>query len=288
MRGEGDARVVQFPHPGKEHKVGVSGVRTWPSGEKAHRRTFLQSAGLSRTSIAGPDTAGELAFWGEWEGQARLVAELDPTPEGPRYLCAPDPTGEPPASADGTPSQNTDPFVWGDTMAYVGCRQPSNQKLRGLGRGSLILFGSDLAGRFVLDTVFVVAGWIEHDCDNYAAALAGVASDAHMRAGVAPFHGWRKRGVLRYYAGANPGECVSGMFSFVPCRPIMGSHSGFARPAIRLDGFIAPNIRQQARSSDPLAVSEIAQLWRHVVNQVAEHELALATRLDLVPSAETT
>lgn len=110
LRSEGDVRFVQFPHPGKEHNVG-RGVRSWPSGEKAHRRTFLQSPGLYRTAIAGTDVAGELAFWGEWEGQARLVAELDPVPEGPRYLCGADPAGEPPMSAVGTPPQNTDPFV---------------------------------------------------------------------------------------------------------------------------------------------------------------------------------
>jgi len=48
-------------------------------------------------------------------------------------------------------------------MAYIGCRQPRNRKLRELGRGSLILFGSNLNDRFDLDTVFVVDGWVEHD-----------------------------------------------------------------------------------------------------------------------------
>lgn len=281
-RSEGDIRFVQFPHPGKEHNVDHSGVRGWRTGEKPHRRTFLQSPGIYRTTLTGPGRRGDVAFWGEWEGEARLITELERVPEGPRYLCAPDPLGQPPASIDGSPPQNTDPFVWGDTIAYIGCRQPTNKKLRGLGRGSLILFGSNLRGRFVLDTVLVVAGWAEHDCDTFEKALAGLSSEAHLRAGIAPFHGWGKKGTLRYYAGASPTTAVSGMYSFVPCRPVSGSRSGFPRPPIQLDGFIEPNLRQQARSSEPLDVADMVGLWRSVVSQVLDHDLALATRLELM------
>jgi hypothetical protein len=284
LSSEGDVRVVQFPHPGKEHSAGASGVRRWPSGNEPHRRTFLQNPALYRTTIDGPDQSGDVAFWGEWEGEARLIAELDPTMEGPRFLCAPNPHGQPPpVAADGTPPQNTDPFVWGDAIAYIGCRQPSNKKLRRLGRGSLILFGSNLGGRFVLDTVLVVAGWVEHDCETFEKKLAGVASEAHMRVGLAPFHGWGEEGVLRYYAGATPATAVSGMYSFVPCRPAADGQSGFARPAIELGEFVQPNLRQQARSSESLDVETVAGLWRQVVGQVLDRDrgLALATRLEL-------
>jgi hypothetical protein len=225
-----------------------------------------------------------LCFWGEWEAQARLVTELDPIPEGPRYLCAPDVNGRPQRNAAGSPPQNTDPFVWGDFMAYVGCRQPTNRKLRALGRGSLILFGSNLGGRFVLDTTFVVAGSVEHDCSNFNRALKGVASKGSLRFGVAPFHGWGKEGMLRYYVGATPSSAVSGMYSFAPCRPAAGARSSFARPAISLDGFVSANLRQQARSSDPLAVVDAATAWQRVVEQVVEQGLALGTRFEL-PSA---
>jgi len=284
LKSEGDVRFVQFPHPGKEHGVGLSGVRRWPLGDKfhPHGRTFLQSAAVYRTALDGPDQRGEVAFWGEWEGEAELITELEPTEEGPRFLCVPNPQGEPPpVAADGTPPQNTDPFVWGDAIAYIGCRQPGNKKLRGLGRGSLILFGSNLGGRFVLDTVLVVAGWVKHDCETFKETLAGVASDAHMRAGISPFHGWGKKGTLRYYAGATPANNVSGMYSFVPSRLTAGVKSGFARPEIKLDEYINPNLRQQARSSDPPDVETITGLWRQVVGQVLDQRLALATRLEL-------
>lgn len=124
--------------------------------------------------------------------------------------------------------------------------------------------------RFVLDTVLVVAGWIEHDCNTFKEKLAGVASDAHIRMGLQPFHGWGKLGMLRYYAGATPRSSVSDMYSFVPCRPATGGTSNFARPEIKLDGLINPNLRMQARSSDPLDVATVAGLW----GEVAEHVLA--------------
>ena len=138
-----------------------------------------------------------------------------------------------------------------------------------------------LGGRFVLDTVLVVAGWIEHDCDTFQEKLEGVASEAHMSMGLAPFHGWREKGTLRYYAGATPTKDVSGMYSFVPGRPAANEKSGFARPEIKLDELINPNLRQQARSSDPLDVGTVAGLWREVVKQVLAQKLALATHLEL-------
>jgi hypothetical protein len=279
LRTEGDVRFVQFPHPGKEHAVCPSGIRPWPRADELHRRTFLQSPAQYRLEHDGPDEHGDVMFWGEWEGEARLVTELDPVPEGPRFLCTPNPRGEPPITTDGTPPQNTDPFVWGETMAYIGCRQPRNRKLRELGRGSLILFGSNLNDRFVLDTAFVVNGWAEHDCDTFSEKLDGIASEAHMRAGIAPFHGWGMKKTLRYYAAATAQAPVEGMYSFVPCLPSAGR--GFARPELHIDGFIDPDLRMQARSSKPLDPESVAELWNEVVDQVTGQGLALATQLEL-------
>ena len=104
-----------------------------------------------------------------------------------------------------------------------------------------------------------------------------------MRAGLAPFHGWGTKGTLRYYAGATPADAISGMYSFVPCQPAGGT-SGFARPTIELDGFVQPNLRMEARSSEPLNLEQVAGLWREVVGQVVNHGLALATRLELPAS----
>src|SRR4051812_34227499 len=103
-----------------------SGLRGWRTDDELHRRTYLSSHATYRTDPSGPDVVGPVEFWGEWEAACRLVRELDPVPNGPRWLCEPDVTGEPPTIARGRP-QNTDPFVWGDALRYTFCRQDRNR-----------------------------------------------------------------------------------------------------------------------------------------------------------------
>lgn len=274
----GDVRLVQFPHPGGEHAMPTSGRRPWKRGNEVHARTFLQSPGTYRRDISGEDQHGEIAFWGEWEGAVDIVSEVDPVPGGPRWLCRPVARAAPPTSSDGTPAQNTDPFVWGDAIRYTFCRQPGNGKLRRLGRGTVMVFGSSLDHRFVLDTVLVVAGWVEHQGRD---DLADHTDEAYMRATVDPMYGWGEgKRTHRLYFGATPDASVDGMFSFVPCRPAVGALSGFARPAIELDGLINPNARMQARMLD-VSVERIPELWRRVVEAVLSEDLALATHLTL-------
>ena len=179
--------------------------------------------------------------------RSRLVTALEPTPRGPGWLCVPNPHGSPPPPNEkGDPPQNTDPFVWGDSILYGACRQDRNGKLRNLGRGSLILFGSSLGGAFVLDTVFVVAGWVSHHRDTYQRELAGLTSEAHMRATLEPWHGWNNNLTFRLYFGATPANPVVGMYSFVPCQPAAGTRSGFPRPIIELQDLINPPRCRQA------------------------------------------
>lgn len=276
LQNSGDVRLVQFPHPGKEHPV-PSGKAPWRRGNAAHRRTFLLSDATYRLGAAGEDRHGEVAFWGEWEGPTDVVTELDPVPGGPQWLGRPDPSEVPPVFDDGTPPQNTDPFVWGDAIRYTFCRQPTNRKLRRLGRGSLILFGSNIQHRFVLDTVLVVAGWIDH---ARSADLRGITDDAYMRATVEPMYGWGEGKPHRLYVGATPANPVNGMFSFVPCRPGSGRDVRFARPAIELNGWIDRNLRMQARMSER-PDHEIVAAWADVVAAVQTAGIALATRLSL-------
>ena len=140
----------------------ANGRRPWKLASDPHARTFLESPGTYRATAKGPNEHGSVAFWAEWEGAVKLVRELDPEPRGPRWLCRPDPTGPPPAAADGTPPQNTDPLCGETRSASHSVARLKTRRLRRLGRGSLILFGSTPAAGFVLDTVFVVDSWIEH------------------------------------------------------------------------------------------------------------------------------
>lgn len=104
----------EFPHPGGEHDMSGRTTRPWQSASAPHRRTFLQAAGTYRATPTGADVQAEVAVWAEWEAETRLLAELDPVPAGPRWLCQPNPAG--------TPPQNTDPFVFGDRFRYSACR----------------------------------------------------------------------------------------------------------------------------------------------------------------------
>jgi hypothetical protein len=167
-------------------------------------------------------------------------------------------------------------------MRYTFCRQPTNRKLRSLGRGSVILFGSSLHGKFVVDTVLAVAGWIEH---RRTRDLIGRTDDIHMRATIDPMYGWGEdERTYRLYVGATPGDSVNGMFSFVPCRPRISAEVGFARPSLEIEGVINPNLRMQATTLD---VSErwIRAAWDAAVDTVQSAGLALATQLTLRPTA---
>jgi hypothetical protein len=272
----GPARLVQFPHPGSEYPKPRGPRAEWRRGKDDHRRTFLVSPGTYRSAPDGDDFDGDVAFWGEWEGAVDVVGDVDHVPGGPTWLGRPDPSASPPDFPD-SPPQNTDPFVWGDAMRYTYCRQPTNGKLRGLGRGSVILFGSSVGHRFVLEAVMVVSRWVDHRC---AADLRGVTDDAHMRATIEPMYGWGEGATHRLYVGATPSEPVNGMFSFVPCRPATGRDVGFARPVVNLEGWINHNLRQQARMEDRDA-DAMRKAWEEVVNVVSSQQLALATELRL-------
>ena len=277
---DGDVRFVQLPHPGPEHKVDESGVRPWRTSKDAHGRTFLASKAHYRMNLNEENQVGDVAFWGEWEGEAKLDLRMRPTSEGPLWLCRPNPYGKPPSQERGGP-QNTDPFVWGDCFVYSICRQPGNQKLRSLGRGSVILFGSSVAKKFVIDTVLVVADWIEYDRTTSRERLGWVTSAEHMRAATEPLCESAGNEAFRCYFGATPTDPVSGMYSFVPCKPYAGAGSGFARPAVDLPELIKPRLTQQAGSSEPKPIVELFALWQKVVDQVLQQGLALGTRFEL-------
>jgi hypothetical protein len=159
---------VQFLHPGGEHRPDDGSIKRWNT--KEHRRKFLVRPGKY---VAGAKLLeGEMEFWGEWEPDSRVVKSIaDPIPHGPRFIY--EPYYVLPESYIGL--QNTDPFVFGERFHYTGCQQRTTNgstQLRYLSRGSVILFGScEDKSAFVLDTVFVVDRWIDHDRANYAQIL---------------------------------------------------------------------------------------------------------------------
>jgi hypothetical protein len=273
------ARFVQFPHPGGEHGGDASGTR-WPHGNTAHLRKFMLVNGAYRQTLDGPSRAGELTFWGEWEGDSSARELGDGPPGGPDWLHDPL-RGQPPADAD--PPQNTDPFVFGDRFLYTFCRQGSSPALRELAIGSVLLFGSYRDGGFCLDTCFVVANRIPHTSSSYRAALANSVPPEFFATTLDPMYGWARHDpamnemTFALYLGATVSEPIDGMFSFVPCLPVSGEPRGFVRPRLDNAEVISPKLAMAVRLNRNLQSDRIRPLWQWTAESVLKEGLALGT-----------
>ena len=199
---------------------------------------------------------------------------------------------------------NTDPFIFGDRFLYSNCKRPTSRRLRSLDRGSVIAFGSSKKGRWVLDTVFVVAGFVDYPLTAVRTALAGMvpetfldvtggplaANSQHDRCGPAPEEptgcGGRRAGngsdrALRLYWGATSQDPVQGMFSFFPAMPA-GHARGFPRPSVELPGWcFTESLKQGHKQSCGLTAETVALLWDSLTEQVDAAGLVLGTHAAL-------
>ena len=83
----GEARFVQFIHPGGEHQPAGAG-RDWNAGKK-HQRIFVRSPGIY-IDAEGTEQYGPMFFWAEWEAEADLVCSYQVVADAmPRYLFDP-------------------------------------------------------------------------------------------------------------------------------------------------------------------------------------------------------
>ena len=162
--------IVQFIHPGAERRPPKgSDLVPWNLTSGPHGRKFLLSD-AAYVSRAGAWAQGLVGFWGEWEPPSAGATPLRARrPDEPTYGHVP--IYHTPATHDGL--WDTDPCVFGERFMYAGCQQHTNHAhpdgaretfLRRLAPGSLVLFGSSVRGRFVLDTALVVADY--HDYPN--------------------------------------------------------------------------------------------------------------------------
>ena len=208
-----DRCFVQFPHPGGEHWPDRSGAKPWNTYDSNHARKFMQLRG-SWTAEDGGVHSGELWAWGEWEAQSELVRDLDSSggPGLPRHLWRPYYV-VPPGGYERL--HNTDPFIFGERFLYSNCLQPKRPGLRRLGRGSVIAFGSK-KGDWVLDTVLVVADFIDYAVPEARIVLADSTPEAFLNATAGPLADNGEEEMLRLYRGATPDDPFDGMFSFLP------------------------------------------------------------------------
>ncbi|MDY0145898.1 MAG: hypothetical protein RBS84_07945 [Kiritimatiellia bacterium] len=279
---------VQFIHPGGEHEPDSAAGRSWNTGQ--HKRTFIQQAGRYLTDLNTAPIAANLMFWCEYEAPAALVKTFtDPLPDGPKFLFAPAPMAFYPHDP---PLMNTDPFVFGNHFFYSICKQNNRRGptgLQRLARGSVILFGSGKhRSQFIVDTVFVVADYIDFNLTDYRETLKDRVPSEYFHATLEPvvyemqLRNHSPSQTFRLYIGATPDQPIEGMFSFFPCRPFSNTESrGFARPTIRRKGTITDNLTQGQRMNPQPDLAAVQILWSDVTRQILEQGLCLGVQAEL-------
>jgi hypothetical protein len=283
--------IVQFTHPGDEHRPDSENPlhKSWNTGN--HKRKFLLSHG-DYIDSTNERKHGELMFWGEWEPPSD-VESIDQKqnhlrPKWLHHPYLPDPLpnegnsskishcGKPPIDPHQPAYQNTDPCVFGNTFKYFVCKQykPGNQrstKLSSLDPGSLILFGST-KGRnkkesfFQLDTVFVVSDCIEYDPSDPKTLYERV--DRIYRESIlkmafpTPFS-LNKNAKLRLYFGASWDNQYQGMYSFTPSQLYQGERTGFARVQLKNLDYITNNLNAAPKTTD-VSQASIVTFWKKI------------------------
>ena len=288
-------RFVQLPHPGGERSRRKG--QMWSRARDGHARKFMQFRGAWVEDDQG-ERCGTLRAWGEWEPESTLVRELDQCGDKrryPRYLWRPH--YAPPKSYRGL--HNTDPFIFGERPIYSNCSQPrrkgqSAEGLKHLGKGSVIVFGSGkmIKGKraWVLDTVFVVADYVDYCAETLESDLAhhDVPRTFMDVTGRPLIDNTRPGRTLRLYFGATPKQSVRGMYSFFPASLGEGP-AGFPRPTITLppeygDYFNEGNWRGpkgHGFNLRDLGEDELFELWECLRRQVRSAGLLVGTRAEL-------
>lgn len=295
------AQIVVFYHPGREYPVdGAPKFREtelmpW-NARSFHRRKFLQAEGEFVASDGQGVESSLLRFWGEWEPTSEMCRLVGDSPkclhipflkkdDQSKYTsemgAAPHCGGDNAPKCNGKAKeskglQNTDPFVFADHFFYGACQQNSKKgnptNMQSLEKGSIILFGSRLKGKFVLDTVFVVEDKHEYSPGSMATDLKGFAPDVYPY--IMQMGGHDK---WTCYKGASFQEPFHQMYSFVPCRQCDGSEEkGFDRPVLDDADFkgccnkqiLSDGQQTQNRKVTPVSDVEAQKIWEAVRESV--------------------
>lgn len=287
-KSKGEAfSVVQFMHPGGEHKPDDAATKHWNTAD--HKRKFLVNRGTYLDG--GARKTGDMEFWGEWEPQSGVEVKIDqPSSHGPRQVYRP--YYVVPATFASQGLQNTDPFVFGGPFRYAICRQFGSSgpsRLQRLVPGSLILFGSNRAGRFVLDTVFVVRASRPHDRNTFESELGDSVPEAYLDTALRPWYADPKTlrspyDAARLYTAATPDDPIEGMYSFFPCRAHDPNGAGFERPEISIPTVITDALPMGSSTTRVASLAEVARVWTDIVAQVRRHGLMLGVETDMPPN----
>jgi hypothetical protein len=269
--------VIQFVHPGQEHKSTKTGWQGWSFDR--HARKFMLSNGNWIDSNSKMNS-GEFTFWGEWEAQSEIISTAPSAPGLPQNIVIPR-FGGPINQVDSL--MNTDPYVFGDQFKYTLCKQSmrsgSSTYLSRLTPGTLILFGSVVNGYFTLDTALVVGNsTLKHSRSTWEDEISSSLTETYKEVTMKPMY-WDKyvpdEVTYSLYSGATPSSPVNEMYSFFPCLPSEpGKPLRFARPIINLEGVIN-HASKQAPKGTAGDSEMIKKCWISVVEQVRAQGLSL-------------
>lgn len=199
--------VILVPHPGAE-RIPRSG-RTdvpWPPEGATHQRKYLRATGRVFDAHGLSKQPEALEFWGEYEGPTEATALAKRERGCP--TCVHDIVLPP-----GEALLNTDPWVFHPGFVWSICRHNSIRDP--VDRGTVVLFGSSVGRRWLLDTFIVVS----HRLSGRKSSLGSAYDEL-----VAP-----TIEASDPFVGTLPsGDCP---FSFVPASRLRRD-AGFARPDI--------------------------------------------------------
>ena len=158
-----------------------------------------------------------------------------------------------------------------------------------------MLFGSRVADSFVVDTVFVVDHWIDHDVASYRTLLKGKVPAAYWDVTLNPRYAEEPENKAwfclpgeglswRLYFGSTYDNPVDGMFSFVPCKPSAKALGGFPRPSIEIPGIGNPRLGRNFRRNVQRGLGDVVKLWESVAQQVQSQGLSLGVFFGVPPS----
>ena len=273
-------KIIQFLHPGGEHSE-KSG-KIW-NPHPPHKRKFVSWNGEYVEKIDSSTKKGNIDFWCEWEAESTLLDSKNRNNKYPRNLFSPYYTH----FVKGNKCENTDPFVFGDQFYYSICKQ-GNKNMRNLENGTLILFGSNINQKFVLDTVFIIKDNIPYRKSNYN-HLKESSNGAFFETAILPVvHNNNKddrynrcnldNTDYKVYI-AQMKEENSKIFSYVPC-VLHSDNWGFERPAIT-GGFISDRLNQNLRYSREMSIIDIQKYWEKMTESLIKRGFSLMTSCDL-------
>jgi hypothetical protein len=219
-------------------------------------------------------------------------------PIGGAASCAPVGSSCKPACGEANGPQNTDPFVFEGAFKYLVCKQArqdfsKNTGLARLERGSMILFGSTSdrdkdTAFFQLDTVFVVADWIEYAPSDLTSLRAHPeVSDLYDQVVVSKAFPKQLRQTtrLRLYRGATYQNQVEGMYSFSPAHVGSSSPAGFPRVRLSNLHFLTNNLNSAPKYSpanpDPAFLAQVKLAWLKVRDETRRQGCVEGVRFSL-------